>query len=126
MVYEWLSGSLPFNGTAAEIAMQHVLAPIPSLRANGHAISPEVEQVVMTSLAKDPKQRFGSVQEFATTLEQASQGRVKVVERGSTKSAPAPEPPVQRAAADAARSEEWAMFGYDPQHTHYNRYCIHL
>jgi hypothetical protein len=36
-------------------------------------ISPDVEQVVTTALAKDPKQRFGSVLALATALEQASQ-----------------------------------------------------
>jgi len=73
VVYEWLSGGRPFNGTATEIAMQHVLASVPSLRENGHTTSPEVEQVVMTALAKDYKQRFGSVQAFANALEQAYQ-----------------------------------------------------
>src|SRR5437588_12258 len=33
----------------------------------------EVEQVVLTALAKDPKQRFRTVQAFATALEQAYQ-----------------------------------------------------
>jgi hypothetical protein len=32
-----------------------------------------LEQVVLTALAKDPHQRFASVQAFATALEQASQ-----------------------------------------------------
>src|SRR5207244_47073 len=32
------------------------------------------EEVVLKALAKDPKQRFGSVQTFATALEEASQG----------------------------------------------------
>jgi len=36
-------------------------------------IAPEVEHVVLTTLAKDPKQRFGSIQAFAIALEQASQ-----------------------------------------------------
>src|SRR5207248_2441047 len=35
--------------------------------------SAEVEQVVMTALAKDPRARFGSMRAFATALEQASQ-----------------------------------------------------
>src|SRR5262249_14494252 len=36
-------------------------------------IFPEIEQVVMTALAKDPKQRFGSVRAFANALQQAVQ-----------------------------------------------------
>ncbi len=73
VVYEWLSGNYPFNGTATEIAIQHVQAPVPSLRQHGYTISLDVEQVIITALAKDPRQRFSSVRAFATALEQASQ-----------------------------------------------------
>jgi serine/threonine protein kinase len=73
MVYEWLTGTCPFHGSFTEIASQHLFVPPPPLRGRTPTISPEVEQVVMTALAKDPKQRFGSVLAFATALEQASQ-----------------------------------------------------
>src|SRR5215469_3728850 len=42
------------------------------LRAKNPAIPQEVEEVVFTALAKDPQQRFATVQAFATALEQAS------------------------------------------------------
>src|SRR5258708_4921382 len=73
VVYQWLCGDYPFHGTLTEVAMQHATMPPPSLREKVPAISPDVEQVVLTALAKDPKQRFGSVLAFATALEQASQ-----------------------------------------------------
>ena len=73
VVYEWLNGRPPFMGTAAEIGMQHLLTPPPSLRENVPAISYAVEQVVFKALDKDPKQRFESVQEFASALEQTNQ-----------------------------------------------------
>ena len=72
VVYEWLSGDRPFHGSFTEIAIKHTLVPPPSLREKVPTLSTDVEQVVMTALAKDPKQRFGSVQAFATALEQAS------------------------------------------------------
>lgn len=72
VVYEWLSGDRPFQGSFTEIASQHVLAPPPPLAEKIATISPEVEQVVLTALAKDPHQRFGSVHAFATALEQAN------------------------------------------------------
>ncbi len=72
MVYEWLCGEWPFGGTATEIAMQHYLEPPPSLREKVPAVTPEVEQVVLTALAKDPAARFASVQEFATALQAAA------------------------------------------------------
>jgi len=73
VVYEWLSGDRPFHGSLTEIVAQHLAVSPPSLHEKDPTISHEVEQVVMTALAKDPKQRFGSVQAFATALEQANQ-----------------------------------------------------
>ena len=73
VVYEWLSGLRPFSGSFTEIAVQHTVAPPPPLHEKVPSISPEVEKVVFTALAKDPQQRFASVQAFARALEQASQ-----------------------------------------------------
>ncbi len=73
VIYEWLSGDRPFQGSVLEIATQHMLKPPPPLRIKNPAIPPEVEEVVFTSLAKDPQQRFATVQAFANALEQASQ-----------------------------------------------------
>jgi eukaryotic-like serine/threonine-protein kinase len=72
VVYEWLCGYRPFNGSFAEIAAQHMFAPPPSLRGKNSMIPPDIEQVVMMALAKEPQHRFASVQAFATALEQAS------------------------------------------------------
>ena len=52
---------------------QHLSMPPPPLRERMPAIPPEVEQVVLRALAKDPKARFASVADFAIALEQASQ-----------------------------------------------------
>jgi eukaryotic-like serine/threonine-protein kinase len=80
VVYEWLCGGRPFDGSYAEIFAKHLMTPPPSLRERVPTISPDVEQVVLTALAKDPKQRFGSVQAFAAALEQASQSvQMKVI-----------------------------------------------
>ena len=73
VVYEWLCGDRPFHGSFTELCTQHMFASPPPLREKFPTISPEVEQVVMTALVKDPRQRFGSVQAFANALEQASQ-----------------------------------------------------
>ncbi len=75
VVYEWLCGDRPFHGTLTEMAMKHALMDPPPLREKVPTIAPDVEHVVMTALAKDPKRRFGSVKAFATALEQASQSQ---------------------------------------------------
>ncbi len=73
VIYEWLSGERPFQGSFVEIATQHLMAPPAPLHEKVAEISPAVEEVVFTALAKDPQRRFASVQAFATAFEQASQ-----------------------------------------------------
>jgi len=75
VVYEWLCGDRPFHGTYIEMALKHATVNPPPLREKVPTIPPDVEHIVMTALAKEPKRRFGSVQAFATALEQASQSR---------------------------------------------------
>jgi serine/threonine protein kinase len=70
-VYQWLTGNLPFVGSSAEIIAQHLGAPPPPMRALVSDLPMGVEQVVLTALAKDPQQRFGSVQAFAHALTKA-------------------------------------------------------
>jgi serine/threonine protein kinase len=71
IVYEWLTGERPFLGSFVELASQHLYAAPPPIQGKT-AVLPVVERVVLTALAKDPAQRFGSVREFATALEQAA------------------------------------------------------
>jgi oligopeptide transport system substrate-binding protein len=71
VMYEWLTGDTPFHGSSLEIATQHVLVAPPPLRARAPAVPPLVEQVVMTGLAKAPRDRFGSVRAFVAAFEQA-------------------------------------------------------
>ncbi len=73
VVYEWLCGQHPFEGSATEVIVKHLTMPPFPLRKHVPMISPEVEQVVLRALAKDPKERFASVAAFAAAFEQASQ-----------------------------------------------------
>src|SRR5204863_4689989 len=75
VVYEWLCGSYPFDGLPIEIQQQQLYRRPPSLLASMPALSPLLERVVMKALAKEPEQRFASIQEFAEAFEQASQHR---------------------------------------------------
>src|SRR5256714_184769 len=76
VIYEWLTGERPFHGSFTEIAIKHSVVPPPPLREKLPTISPVIEQVVLTALAKDPKERFGNIQAFANALEQSSQSDV--------------------------------------------------
>src|SRR2546425_1616363 len=65
IVYEWLCGARPFEGSVTELMVQHLTMPPPPLHQRVPTIPAELEQVALRSLAKDPKARFASVQAFA-------------------------------------------------------------
>jgi len=71
VAYEWLCGERPFHGAFTEIAIKHAVVPPPSLCEKVPTLFPAVEEVVLRALAKDPKERFGSVLAFADALERA-------------------------------------------------------
>ncbi len=81
IVYEWLCGARPFEGSYTEIFAKHLMTPPPPLHQKVPTIPPDVEQVVLTALAKEPHQRFATVQAFATALEQACQQRKQAISK---------------------------------------------
>src|SRR5438270_1149194 len=96
VAYEWLCGSRPFDGSPTEVMVQQLSMPPPPLREKVVTIPFEVEQVVLRALAKDPKARFVSVQDFAAALEQASQRALS-----PTAQIPSEQPAAGSAAASA-------------------------
>jgi serine/threonine protein kinase/WD40 repeat protein len=73
VVYEWLSGERPFQGSYTEIAIKHTLMPPPPLREQIPHLPTSIEQVVMKALQKDPQQRFENVLMFAQAFAYAAQ-----------------------------------------------------
>jgi len=73
VVYEWLCGQRPFEGSVSEVMVQHLSMPPLPLRERVSTVPVEVEQVVLRALAKEPKERFATVAAFAQALGQASQ-----------------------------------------------------
>src|SRR5262245_13973663 len=75
VLYEMLTGKVPFTGDSAiEIAMKHVNdppAPPSTLRPE---ISPELDQIVLRALAKDPANRYQTAEEFIEDLERFEAG----------------------------------------------------
>src|SRR3954452_19227933 len=70
VLYEMLTGHVPFEGdSAVAIAMKHVSEiPRPPSELNP-AIPASLEQVVLRALAKDPALRYASADEMAADLE---------------------------------------------------------
>jgi serine/threonine protein kinase len=73
VIYEWLSGKRPFEGSVVEIATQHMMTPPAPLYGQIAGVSLAVQEVLFTALAKDPQHRFASMQAFAAAFESACQ-----------------------------------------------------
>lgn len=72
VTYRWLTGSLPFQGSPTEVIAQHLAQTLPPLGRVTPQIPAGVEPVIQRALAKDPRERFGNVQDFADELRQAA------------------------------------------------------
>ncbi len=70
MLYEMLTGRLPFEGdSAVAIALKHLQEPPPAMSGGDLNIEPNLENVVMGALAKDPAARWQSAADFAEALD---------------------------------------------------------
>ena len=74
VVYQWLSGQLPFEGNnIAEIFFMHTRMEPLSLLSLVPAIPSAVQSVVFKALEKDPQQRFPDMASFAAAFAEAVQ-----------------------------------------------------
>ena len=70
VLYEMLAGEVPFPGeTFVAVAMKHVHEPPPNLLDVRRDVPLRVAAAVDRALEKDPDQRFGSMDAFASELE---------------------------------------------------------
>ncbi|MCB9536617.1 MAG: protein kinase [Myxococcales bacterium] len=70
VLYRMLTGKLPFTGDHRELFVQHLHAPPPPFAEARPELAgePDLEALVMRSLAKNPDDRFASAAEFRTAL----------------------------------------------------------
>jgi eukaryotic-like serine/threonine-protein kinase len=69
VLYELLTGDVPFPGdNFVSIAMRHINEPPPSVRERRPELSPRVDAVIRRAMAKDPDDRFPSMEAFAAEL----------------------------------------------------------
>jgi serine/threonine-protein kinase len=75
VLYEMLTGKVPFTGDSAiEIAMKHLNdAPKPPSKIRPE-IPDELDQVVLRALAKNPEDRYQSAEEFSEDLHRVEAG----------------------------------------------------
>jgi serine/threonine-protein kinase len=70
VLYELLTGDVPFPGdNFVAVAMRHINEPVPSVREQRPDVSPRLDAVIRRAMAKDPRDRFGSMDELCRELE---------------------------------------------------------
>ena len=83
VLYELLTGEVPFRGeTPVSVALQHVKDRVVAPRIKNNLIPPQLEQVVLVALEKEPGKRFGSISEMIQAL------RMSLGYRGGTSARP--------------------------------------
>lgn len=83
VLYELLTGEVPFRGeTPVSVALQHVKDRVMAPRIKNPMIPPQLEQVVLIALEKEPGKRFGSISEMIQAL------RMSLGYRGGTSARP--------------------------------------
>jgi serine/threonine-protein kinase len=78
MTYEMLLGEPPFTGPTAQAIVAKVMTEKPApLAPRRDTVPPEVEDAVLTALAKLPADRFGSAAEFSRALQDGTGRRTE-------------------------------------------------
>ena len=69
LMYELLTGTLPYRGeNAVEIALKHLKEPLPSIREEIEDLPQSVENIILKSAAKNPKNRYNDAREMYEDL----------------------------------------------------------
>ncbi len=70
LMYELLTGKLPFKGeNAVEIAIKQMKEPIPSVCKKNPDIPQSIENIILRACAKNPKNRYSNILEMRKDLE---------------------------------------------------------
>ena len=72
MTFQLLAGRPPFDGDLATLTRAHMYEAPPSLHAINPAVPAAVDAVIARALAKDPKDRYPTVADFAGALRSAA------------------------------------------------------
>jgi hypothetical protein len=73
VVFEMLTGEVPFGGTSpVGIAMRHVADEVPPPSSLNAEVPPRLDEIVATATAKDPERRYPSAAHMAEALRDAT------------------------------------------------------
>lgn len=85
ILYEMLSGQLPFKGNHVDLMDQHMSTPLPALHERYHTIPKSVDQVLRRAAAKAPENRYRSARELARDFQRAIQLVVRTASSSGTR-----------------------------------------
>ncbi len=72
VLYEMVTGELPFDGDAAiDLAMQHLKTPIPDPRDVNPQVSDELADIIKKACSKEPKNRYQTAREMMSDLKKS-------------------------------------------------------
>jgi serine/threonine protein kinase len=75
VLYQLVTGRVPYTAeTPMALMLQHITAPLPTPRSLNPDLPEGIEWVILKALAKDPEERYQSVQEMLAQLDRAVQG----------------------------------------------------
>jgi eukaryotic-like serine/threonine-protein kinase len=75
VLYEMLTGNVPFDGdNPVSVALKHVNEAPVSPRVLNPNVPPDLERIVLKAMAKQPEQRYRSIEEMAADLDRAAEG----------------------------------------------------
>jgi serine/threonine-protein kinase len=93
MLFEMLSGRLPFHSESEyELLQQQIQQAPPTFGSLGVTVPPEVEAVVRTALEKDPERRYATAEDFAAALAALAPTRSGSAGNTGSRIIPAPVP----------------------------------
>ena len=122
VLYELATGRLPFDAdTPLAVLLKHVHDPLPLPRQVNPSLPEEVERIILKALAKDPSDRYASVQAMLAEIAALPPSVVprqlpgglttRILAEQSSPPAAAPAPPPAALGAAPVRSRSFAMLG---------------
>jgi eukaryotic-like serine/threonine-protein kinase len=112
VLYELLTGEVPFRGdNFVAVAMQHINEPPPSVRDRRPELSACIDGVVRRAMAKEPRDRYRSMDEFCSELSGCLSGLEGAVSPGAETLVVAPQRrrKRRRARPPAERPSVWPL-----------------
>lgn len=94
LLFECLTGGVPYDGSVGEIALRLGQGPVPTARSRNPSVPARLDEIVVRALAREPSARFGSMDEMWSRLAelQPPGARPRLLE--ASRPAPPPATPV--------------------------------